>query len=210
MAWLEEPQTWNAHNAPFSFTTITAAVLLFELITNPRNFMVGKPSLARRATDGSRSSTEATRVWRTCHDQELQSSTTGRGNSKPSKQIPKVVCGRGRQAMVFQRKSFVVSLTRTARVLEGREWPHSVTAREAHWHLHLVAWSRRQHSTDSLHHRPRWKVDLVQKSRPLPRMVWRRSRSWACCEAANSCQERDAVFFLLLRTTSVLGDPWRK
>ena len=41
-------------------------------------------------------------------------------------------------------------------------------------------------------------------------MVWRRSRSWARCEAVNWWQERDAAFLLLLRRTSILGDPWRK
>ena len=40
-------------------------------------------------------------------------------------------------------------------------------------------------------------------------MVWHRSRSWTRFEAPNPWQDRDAVF-LLLRTTSALGDPRRR
>ena len=106
-----------ATNSPFSFTTIVLAVLLLKLITNSRNFLARKTSLARRATDDWRSSTAVNTAWRICHDQETQSSKIGRRNSEQSEQILRMVCGRS----VLQEKPFVVPFTRTPRVLQGRK-----------------------------------------------------------------------------------------
>ena len=91
-----------------------------------------------------------------------RSSRIGRGYTELSKQILRMVWESGRQKLVLQGKPLFlfVPFTKTTKVLKGRESP--LMTEEARWHLHFVAWSFRQHSTESFHHRPRWKLDLVQ------------------------------------------------
>ena len=112
-----------------------------------------------------------------------------------------------------QGKSFIVPFTRTARALKSRE----SSLMTSHWR----SW-RRSFAfalccliapltlSELALSSPKIKSESSIISWSLTRKVWRRSRSRAHCEAANPWQERDAVFFLLFRSTSTLGDLWRR
>ena len=138
MVWLEQSKTWNtlmATNALFTVITIASDVLLLKLITNSRKFMARMPSFTRRATDGSRSSTAATIVWRTYHNQEPQSCTTGRGHSQLFEQILRIVCGSGPQSRCFKETIRRVFQEKGKSIKRPRVVPHDLTPAQLKKHV---------------------------------------------------------------------------